>query len=175
MQPTLRSAVAPAAVGAHTAPTIEALIGALRDEERLLRDLVGVLHRQREAIAADDLEALDDSVFATHRVLLTLGEARRRRQALNHRLGEADDLSMASLAEAFGGVPPTEVQGAMDALAATGELLHREVDLNQRVLRVAVDAGDQLVRALCGATPSHASYGNEVSRTADGSMLDRRI
>jgi hypothetical protein len=166
---------APHGGGAHVAPTIAALVSALHDEARLLRDLTGVLRRQREALAVDDLERIDDSVFATHRVLLTLGEARRRRQALNHRLGEADDLSMGSLLDAFGGAPPAEVQDAIDALTATGAMLQREVDLNQRVLRVAVDAGDQLVRALCGAEPAVASYRGGTVRTADGAMLDRRI
>ena len=144
--------------GALTAPTVSALAKALREEEVLLRDLAQVLRHQRDALGRDDLEGLDDSVFATHRVLLTLGEARRRRQALNVRLGESDDLSLAAVEDAFGGEPPIEIRTALDALAVTGETLRREVELNQRVLRVAVEACDQLVRALCGTA-----------------MLDRRI
>jgi hypothetical protein len=166
---------APRVVGAHTAPTVAALAKALREEEALLRDLIVVLERQREAIARDDLQALDDSVFGTHRVLLTLGEARRRRVALNHHLGEADDLSMEALQDAFGGAPPLEIQAAIDALARTGERLRREVELNQRVLRTAVEAGDQLVRALCGAVPPGATYGPESPRASDSTMLDRRV
>lgn len=168
-------AAMPQTIGAHTAPTIAALAKALREEDALLGDLVAVLERQREAIARDDLQALDDSVFGTHRVLLTLGEARRRRVALNHHLGEADDLSMEALLEAFGGAPPLEIQAAIDALTRTGERLRREVELNQRVLRAAVDAGDQLVRALCGAIPDNATYGPETPRAADSTMLDRRV
>jgi hypothetical protein len=137
-------------IGALTAPTIAALATALREEEALLRDLIDVLVRQREAVARDDLQALDDSVFGTHRVLLTLGEARRRRIALNQRLGESDDLSIVALLDAFGGAPPAEIDAAIEALARTGEQLRREVALNQRVLHIAVEAGDQLVRALCG-------------------------
>lgn len=161
--------------GAHTAPTIAGLVQALRDEDRLLHDLVDVLRAQREAIASDDLESLDDSVFGTHRVLLTLGEARRRRQTLNRMLGESGDLSLGALAEAFGGMPPAELQAAMDTLVATGDALHRELDLNQRVLRVAVDAGDQLLRALSGATPAPPTYRGDTARTSDGALLDRRI
>ncbi len=161
-------------IGAHVAPTVEAMTGALRQEEHLLRELAAVLRGQRTAIADDDLERLDDAVFGTHRVLLTLGEARRRRQTLNQMLGEADDLSMQALRDAFGGTPPTSVQAAIDALIEAGEQLHREVDLNQRVLRIAIDAGDQLVRALCGA-PSANTYGGDGTPPLLAPMLDRRI
>lgn len=162
-------------MGIRPDPTLVALVQALADEERLIADLILVLRRQREAIARDDLDGLDESVFSTHRVLLTLGEARRHRSALNHRLGETDDLSMHSLEETFGGVPPLEVRAAMDALAAAGQVLQREIDLNQRVLRVAVDAGDQLVRALCGTPDAPASYTPGPAHTGDGTLFDRRI
>jgi hypothetical protein len=161
-------------VGAHVAPTVDAITSALRQEEHLLRELAAVLRGQRSAIAEDDLERLDDAVFGTHRVLLTLGEARRRRQTLNTMLGEAEDLSMQALRDAFGGTPPTAVQAAMDALVEAGEQLHREVDLNQRVLRIAIDSGDQLVRALCGA-PSANTYGGDGTPPLITSLLDRRI
>lgn len=161
--------------GIHTAQSVASMVEALREEEKMLSELVEVLRSQRDSIASDDLQGLDDAVFATHRVLLTLGEARRRRLALNQMMGEADDLSMESLKEAFNGAPPPELRSAIDALATTGEVLNREVELNQRVLRVAVDAGDKLVRALCGVSPDSASYSGQVNRSSEGSMLDRRV
>lgn len=160
--------------GAHVAPTVDSLAAALREEERLLRELIAVLRSQRAAIAADDLERLDDAVFGTHRVLLTLGEARRRRQALNRLLGESDDLSIEALVEAFGGEPPAGVRAAIDGLVDAGQVLNREVDLNQRVLRVAIDAGDQLVRALCGV-PTADTYGSAPATSAPATLFDRRI
>lgn len=162
--------------GAHVAPTVDSLAGALREEEHLLRDLITVLRNQRAAIAADDLERLDDAVFGTHRVLLTLGEARRRRQMLNRLLGENDDLSIESLLETFGGEPPAAVQSAIDALVEAGTVLNREVDLNQRVLRIAIEAGDQLVRALCGVPANNGhGYGADTVPSVSHSILDRRI
>ncbi len=160
--------------GAHVAHTVESLASALREEERLLRELIAVLRKQRAAIAADDLEALDDAVFGTHRVLLTLGEARRRRQTLNRLLGEGDDLSVESLLETFGGEPPAAVRGAIDGLVDAGRALSREVDLNQRVLRIAIDAGDQLVRTLCGI-PAADTYGQTMPVAPAATLLDRRI
>src|SRR5690242_5899551 len=54
----------------------EALLDALRSERKLLDELVSTLRRQRSAVGTDDLQAVDDSVFATHRILATLGQAR---------------------------------------------------------------------------------------------------
>lgn len=161
-------------IGAHVTHTVDALGSALREEERLLRELIAVLRHQRTAIAADDLEALDDAVFGTHRVLLTLGEARRRRQTLNQLLGEGDDLSVEALLEAFGGAPPAGIQAAIDGLVDAGRTLRHEVDLNQRVLRIAVDAGDQLVRALCGV-PTADTYRQTPAAAPAAALFDRRI
>jgi hypothetical protein len=144
---TAPSAV-PVRLSAHTAPTVTALVGALRAEEQILRGLGDVLRAQRAAIADDDLEQLDDAVFATHRLLVTLAEARKRRRTVNELMGEGDDLSLEAVHAAFGGAPPQDVAAALAALADAGARLQREVDVNQTVLHVAIDAGDQLVRAL---------------------------
>jgi hypothetical protein len=66
-----------------TGATVAALADALRSEARLLGDLVNIMHLQRASVARDDIDGVDDSVFATHRILVTLGEARRRRRSLN--------------------------------------------------------------------------------------------
>jgi hypothetical protein len=61
---------------------LEALAGAITAEVRLLEDLTSVMRKQRASVAAEDLQGVDDSVFATHRILVTLGEARRQRRSL---------------------------------------------------------------------------------------------
>jgi hypothetical protein len=161
---------------AHTTASIIALANALRSEARLLADLVGVMRRQREAVAEDDLDAVDESVFATHRVLNTLGEARRRRRSVNSLLGESNDLSISALDEFFGGNLPDEVRDAAETLTDIARTLQREVDMNRRVLRQAIDSGDQYVRALCGVPVTHAAdYSGTTSPTSGGAILDRRI
>jgi hypothetical protein len=57
---------------------IDALTDALISERRLLEELITVMRRQRSAVGDDDLQSVDDSVFASHRVLVTLNEARQR-------------------------------------------------------------------------------------------------
>ena len=54
----------------QTSPAaVDALANAVTTEIRLLEDLIGIMRRQREAVAVDDLSSVDDSVFATHRIL----------------------------------------------------------------------------------------------------------
>ena len=50
---------------------IDSLTDALVTERRLIDELIGVMRRQRSAVGQDDLQSVDDSVFATHRVLVT--------------------------------------------------------------------------------------------------------
>lgn len=170
---------APAEPATHSAATVATLAETLRAEARLLEDLVGIMERQREAVSHDDIDALDDTVFSTHRVLVTLAEARRRRRSLNALLGGSDDLSLAALDEFFAGNVPLEIRSAAGRLTDTAKVLQREVEINRRVLRIAIEAGDRLVRALMGAPLSAAiSYTppqNGRSGSPGGAILDRRI
>ena len=152
---------------AHTQGTATALTDALRDETRLLESLAAIMRAQRDAVSTDDIDAVDQSVFATHRVLVNLSEARRRRRQLNSLLGESDDLSVPALEAFFGGEPPSAVRVAADHLADAGRGLQREVEINRRVLRSAIERGDRHVRALAGLDGNPARAG--------GSLLDRRV
>ncbi len=168
----------------HTTATITALGDALRSEARLLADLVAIMRRQRDAVARDDLDAVDDSVFATHRVLVTLGEARRRRRSLNHMLGEGDDLSLSAIEDFFVGDVPPDLAAAVAQVTDGARLLQREVEINRRVLRHAIDSADQFVRSLYGGAPpapvgypAAAANGSPPTYAprSGGSILDRRV
>lgn len=155
----------------------QSLTDALHAEARLLSELTGVMRGQRDAVARDDLDGLDHAVFATHRLLLTLGEARRRRRALNEFNGEANDLSLEALNASFAGAPPPEVAAAMATLAETAGTLHREVEVNRRVLRHAIESGGNLIRNLCGASAPPDTYepGLRQGATIGAVLLDRTI
>lgn len=155
------------------------LADTLRSEAKLLTELSATMQRQRDAVAIDDLDGVDESVFSTHRVLATLGEARRRRRWLAQLLGESEDLSLSTLESFFNGVPPVSVRAAIDHLADAARTLQREVDLNRRVLRRAIDASDAYVRSLCGLpAPGPTGY-PDGSRAIDsgpgGNIVDRRV
>src|SRR5690606_42141024 len=79
------------------------LADALHTEARLLDKLVQVLLRQRDAIAAADVERIDECVHAAHRVLLTLSEAQRRRRALLGTLAGTEDVPLRRSEERRGG------------------------------------------------------------------------
>ena len=157
MLPTYAPKYAPTTPRRETA--VEVLADVLGTERKLLEELMHVMQQQRAAVAADDLQALDDSVFATYRVLATLGEARRRRKSVNRLLGSAEDMNVNDLEEILGDRATPEVIAARNALQDTAVSLSREVDINKQVLRGAMDSGNDYIQKLfsAGAAPS-ATY-----------------
>lgn len=153
------------------AAIVAALADSLRSEARLLGDLAQIMRRQRESVAHDDLQGVDDSVFSTHRVLVTLQEARRRRRALNHVLGESDDLSVVALEEFFNGDLPPSVAEAAAALRTSAMALQQEVAVNRRVLKEAIAAGDRHVQMLMGAVAG--GRGTAEPSATGGRLIDR--
>ena len=165
--------------GGSPSSSLAALVDAHHSECKLIEDLAGIMRRQRSAVADDDLQGVDDSVFATHRVLVTLGEARRRRRTLNNLLAGADEVDARELAEAFGGEMPPALRDAREQLRGAAASLAREVDVNRRVLRQALSNGDEHMRRLVGTDVPRADYApTTVSASeprAGGFLLDRRI
>jgi hypothetical protein len=158
---------------------VDALANAVTTEIRLLEDLIGIMRKQREAVAVDDLSGVDDSVFATHRILVTLGEARRQRRSLCRFLAGTEDLAMGLLEETLGDRMTDELGFARDGLRAVALTLSREVELNRQVLRGALSAGNDYVRALYGPPnpPATAGYNNIARRAVgdgSGSLLLNR-
>lgn len=162
------------------AAAIEALAGAVTSEVRLLEDLIGVMRRQRDAVAADDLQGIDDSVYATHRVLVTLAEARRRRRSLSQLVTGVDDFPLRDLEQLLGDGMSDELRSARDGLHAAALTLSQEVETNRQVLREAMAAGSDYVRNLYGgqATEPTALYSAEPQRKEreahGGVLVDRR-
>jgi len=172
--PVLRTVLSP----------VDSLTDALVAERRLIDDLIGIMRKQRSAVGDDDLQVVDDSVFATHRVLVTLSEARRRRRNLNALIGQPEDLGIHALDEALGNRMTAGMRVARDELHAAAKTLSREVSLNRRILKEALAAGDQYARTLAGvgATPATETptYGagnapTQARAQQTTALLDRRI
>jgi len=145
-------------VAAAANPLIDGLVDTLRSERRLLDDLRGIMVRQRVAVAGDDLQELDDTVFAVQRVLLTLNEARKRRRTLSERLGCDPDTPPRHLADALGLQATETVRGAGHDLEDAARALSREVAVNREVLRRGLAAGEEFVRILTGAAGQRVGY-----------------
>jgi hypothetical protein len=160
---------------------VDSLTDALVTERRLLEELIAVMRRQRSAVGDDDLQVVDDSVFATHRVLVTLSEARRRRRNLNTLIGQREDLGIHGLDEALGPRMTQALRTARDELHDAARALSREVAINRRVLRQALASGDAYARVLAGAEdlPTYgatpAAHQRTPARTQSANLLDRRI
>lgn len=180
--PAGATGVLPAGVslmGVAGGPSVDALVDAMRSEKKLLDELVALMRRQRGAVAQDDLQAVDDSVFSTHRVLVTLNEARRRRRALYQVLADRDDASIHELEDVLGHRMTDAARDARDALRATAQVLANEVAINRQVLRGALSAGDAYVRALTGQpavdpTPLYGAPATPEPRPAGGLLINRR-
>lgn len=138
---------------------LEALSDALLAERKLIDDLTQVVLRQRSAIAVDDLQGIDDSVFATHRLLLTLGEARTGRRSINAMVGCREETGVKHLEDALGPLMTPKLRVAREELQGAATTLSREIGINRRILREAIANSDSLVRAVVGAPSDAAQQG----------------
>lgn len=166
MSPTLLNYDAATNFGPPTPALLDALHDALVSERRLLDDLIAQMRRQRAAVGGDDIQGVDDSTFATHRILATLGQARQRRRQLNVLLGGSEDLTLRDLEQSLGDQIDGRLREARQRLQMAADLLAREVGMNRKLLREALSAGDQYVRTLVGAPSSLPTYDSEGPATA---------
>lgn len=163
--------------GSATPAAIDALTNAVTAEVRLLEDLIGVLRKQRESVSSDDIEGVDDSVFATHRILVTLGEARRQRRSLGRLISGNDDIGLRALDDVLGDAMTDELRDARDGLRAAALILSREVEMNRKILRSALSTGGEMMREIYA--PSANTYSGETKRiegekAAGGILIDRQ-
>lgn len=122
------------------ASPVDSLVQALATERRLIDELLAVIYRQRAAVAADDLQVVEDSMFATHRLLVTLSEAKCRRRTLNTLLGQPEDVGILALDRVLGARMTQELRAARDGLHQAARTLSREVAVNRELLRDAMGA-----------------------------------
>ena len=150
-----------ARLGVPTGALLDALHDALISERKLLDDLIGQMRRQRTAVASDDIESVNESTFATHRILATLGQARTRRRQLNILLGGSEECTLRELEDMLGDQVETRLSDARLRLTQAADLLTREVGMNRKLLREALTNTDQHVRTLVGAPAVPTTYATE--------------
>ena len=158
------------------AATPAGLADALHTEARLLDKLVEVLLKQRDAIAAADVERIDECVHSAHRVLLTLSEAQRHRRALLGTLAGTEDVPLRSLDEALGEAATEAVVAARDRLLDAAAVAGREVAVNRQVVEAALAASDAQLRLLAGAGTRRLAYdsrANNVEGKGSGTLINR--
>lgn len=153
------------------------LLRALRDEYSVLEDLVVTLDRQRKAVATDDINAVNDSVFVAHRLLGAYREARsRRRSAVILACGGGEG-SVEDLPRALGVRMSDEERHASDALRSAARRLVEAVDQNRRLLHAAMSNGDSFLKVLTGASqqiPQAYPVGNRPALPVGRRLVDLR-
>jgi hypothetical protein len=145
----------------QSAGLLDALHDALVSERRLLDDLIAQMRRQRAAVGTDDIQGVDDSTFATHRILATLGQARQRRRQLNVLLGGTEEMTLREVEELLGDLVDDRFRDARQRLQQAADTLTREVGMNRRLLREALTNTDQHVRTLVGTPSAPSTYATE--------------
>ncbi|MFN8571743.1 MAG: flagellar export chaperone FlgN [Gemmatimonadaceae bacterium] len=156
---------------------VNSLVDSLQTELRLVEELTNIMLRQRASVAAEDLQGVEDSVYALQRVLSTLGESRKRRRHINVGLGFAEDIPLHDLLEVMGDAAPPALRTASRKLSEHARALSNEVNVNRQVLRESLTAGDAYVRALTGAVPPTIGYGETLGAPQHGParIVNRRV
>lgn len=164
----------------HPGVGIDSLGPAFEQETKLLTDLLKVLKQQREAVAAEDLAGVDDTIFSAQRILRTLAEARIKRRTLLGILGVDPDIPMDDLEEALGPKVTPDLREAVQTLRSIALQLAGELEVNRQVLDKAMESGETLIKVLGGGSEQDAGvYGPGPGKTPGsrdhGLIIDRQI
>jgi hypothetical protein len=162
-----------AAAGHAIADDTALLIDTLETECRLLSELASILRQQREGVATDNMNMVDDSVFAAHRVMGTLKDAQRRRHSLVELLTGTQTTSLAELDDALGPLQGHALADIRGRIGREARALAREIRVNRNVLDGAMDQGNRLMMALRGATAGAHTPGT-ISE-GPGVLIDQHV
>ena len=121
---------------------LEELESALSEEQSLMEDLDRMLLRQRAGVAADDPEAIEATVQAISRTLLTLDEARRRRTALITLVIGNPGVALEDLQRHLAIPLPAAFMEARERVRRAGEAIAGDLAINQDVLRRGLEADE---------------------------------
>jgi hypothetical protein len=154
----------------------ELVVAALRAEEQLLVELCSALAAQRDGIARDDSPGVETATHGVSRAVMTLDEARRRREQLIQLLTEGEPTPLEQLEASIGPVPG--LSAARAAVRNAAKTAVRDLALNQSILRGALRAGDAYLQALFASVGEQPSSYTPAPRSRDatpsGVVVNRR-
>jgi hypothetical protein len=158
---------------------LQELAAELERETALVEQLRDALVQQRAGVAASSAEAVEASVDAVGRILLTLEEARRRRAALVGALAGDGPPALDRIEAALRAPLPATLEQARARLRRAAREVTMETAINREVLRRALEAGEAFLQELFSSADApapvyHAPDAGEPKRTAAGVLLDRK-
>lgn len=151
------------------------LVAAVVEEHAQLVKLRGALAAQREGVAAGSPETVETASHRVAHAVMTLDEARRRREDLVAHLGVRGNARLDAL-EAHHG-PITGLADARAALRAEAAAVLRDLEVTQEVLQSALRAGDAYLQSLFAsvtdAYPTTADTRAAPAVSETGRLLNR--
>lgn len=156
---------------------VHQLIECLDTERTLLERLEEILQHQRDAVRSGSLEDLEEGTHGARRVLRTLAEARRKREAVLE-MGTGDPTR--SLTDVEPLIAGSSVSFSMTRASreAAARRVALTLSMNRRLLEEAVHSTDRAARTLLGTPdriPSRPGTGPERGRPLEGgTFLNRR-
>jgi hypothetical protein len=150
-----------------SAERMDDLAEALAHEATIIEELRQALLRQRAGVATDDADAVENSIHAVGRTLLTLDEARRRRATLTT-LVSGENTSIDKLESLFGGTLSPELENARHRVKRVALQTSQDLAINQHILRRALEAGDQFLQRLFSMGNDPAPGYQRADSGADG-------
>jgi len=156
------------------------LTDALQRETEITRNLGQALVQQRTAVANDDPDAVNSSVEAIGRILLTLDEARSYRAGLVSSIAGEDPAPLNQLRSLLGQPLPVRLSEAVKELRRAAQKVAQEVTINRAVLCRAVETGEAFLQALFSSVVDpepvyHRSDRKEEGMGGPGFLVDRMV
>jgi hypothetical protein len=154
------------------------LAEALLYEASIIEELRQALLRQRAGVAADDADAVESSIHAMGRTLLTLDEAKRRRAALTTLIAGGEPAPLDRLETLLGGTVPREIDEARTLVKRAALQTAQEIAINQHILKRALETGDLFLQKLFSMagepTPGYGRGENPVEYAPQSGLILNR-
>lgn len=153
---------------------LSVLLEALNSEAEEISKLTSSIEDQRAAIEQDKIDKIDESVFAIHRILLTLSEAKKHRIEVAALMGVDTEGGLSMLERLPQYESSEELYNAVSRLRASATSLSKLVRINRSILREALAQNERHAAAVLGSitleSPTYDTQGS-ASQIAKGTTI----
>ena len=155
------------------------LVHALRSEQDVLEELREALSRQREAVARSDHDAVESSIHALGRIILTLEETRRQRRSVLALMFPDQEVSIMDLELYLDDAVPPELLEARSAVRRLSVSTANDLAINQHVLDRVLQAGDAFLQKLFSTalegSPGYSPMRDGEEHASESVLVNRTI
>lgn len=153
---------------------LSVLLDALNSEAEEILKLTSSLEDQRKAIEQDKIDKVDESVFAIHRILLTLNEAKKHRMEVVALMGVDPEGGLSMLERLPQYESSQELFNSVTSLRASAKTLSKLVRINRSILREALAQNErhaaEILSSITLESPTYDTRGS-ASPVAKGTTI----